>query len=127
MEEKEQPGGSSSWRESQSFRQNDAGTFVAKRQPTQHNAVESGDGASNSDREPNPLEVAMKVWEFFREPKHANAIMAIFTILIFLATGAYAWVAIKQWSAMLDSNRITREAFETDRKRTWCSGIFGGG
>ena len=45
----------------------------------------------------------MRAWEFVKCPEHANAIMAIFTILIFVATVAYALIALAQWSAMKDS------------------------
>jgi hypothetical protein len=99
--------------ESQSFKQNYAGTFVTKRQQTQNNPVEPDEDTADSKSEPTPLEVVMKVWDFITEPKHANAIMAVFTALIFLATGAYAIIALLQWGAMRDSNNINRENMES--------------
>jgi hypothetical protein len=59
----------------------------------------------------------MKIWKFITTPEHANAIMAIFTILIFLATVAYAWISVLQWEtaeagvkAARDANKLTLES-----------------
>lgn len=42
----------------------------------------------------------MKVWEFIKKPEHANATMAVFTMLIFGATVAYTVIATFQWCSM---------------------------
>ena len=38
-------------------------------------------------------------WQFITEPKHSNAVVAIFTVLIFLTGAIYAIFAYLQWSA----------------------------
>ena len=65
----------------------------------------------------------MRAWK--QITKHANAIMAIFTILIFVATSAYAVIATLQWLAMQNSNQISRDAF-TSSTRAWISPMRAG-
>jgi hypothetical protein len=45
-----------------------------------------------------------------RNPQNSNAIMAIFTILLFSATAAYTGIALLQWAAMRKSNEINRQS-----------------
>jgi hypothetical protein len=79
-----------------------------------HDSVEAANQSSDAHGEPNPAEVLMRWWEFITEPKHSNAIMAIFTMLIFLATVAYGVVAYFQLTSMngqLDQMRDARRAW----------------
>jgi hypothetical protein len=50
-------------------------------------------------REPDPMEVVMGWWGFISEAKHANAIMAIATVLIFLSGVCYTVFSALQWGA----------------------------
>ena len=50
------------------------------------------------------------MWEFLNKPEHANALMAIFTVLIFFATVAYSVIALLQWTSMRESNKINRDS-----------------
>jgi hypothetical protein len=118
MKETQHSADPSSKRESQAFKQNYAGTFVARRQQTQDNPVKPDEDTTDSKSEPTPLEVIMKVWSFITEPKHANAIMAVFTALIFLATGAYAIIALLQWKTMGGQLDIAQKSLITTQ-RPW--------
>jgi hypothetical protein len=81
--------------------------------PARTNSVETEGQPPNPANKPNPFEATMKLWAFIKKPEHANATMAIFTILIFLATGGYAVVALLQWNSMRESNQISRESLES--------------
>ncbi len=59
----------------------------------------------------------MRAWEFIKKPEHANAVMAFFTILIFLATSAYAVIATLQWCAMRDQLGEMQKSTEMERRR----------
>jgi hypothetical protein len=50
----------------------------------------------------------MRIWNFVKQPQNTNAVMAIFTVLIFLASAAYTVVALKQWSVMHDTLALER-------------------
>ena len=57
-------------------------------------------------------------WKFFTDAKHSNAIIAIFTIVLTVATIASVIVARYQWRAMKDSNKITRDSLIAS-SRAW--------
>lgn len=59
-----------------------------------------------------------KVWTFIIEPKHSNALVSIFTVLIFFAGVFYTIFAALQWCTMRESNRINREAL-VSVQRAW--------
>jgi len=113
MEETKKTSDPSPGNANQTLKQHSDGTSVAKRIDTRKDSVDAEHDTGKSSKEPTPLRAHARVWEFITKPEHANAIMAIFTVLIFLATLGYAWVALKQWSAMKDSNRISRESLES--------------
>jgi hypothetical protein len=96
--------------ESNTFKQHYAGTFVAKRQVKQHDPVDDTRKSTDATKEPDPLEVVMNWWNFIRDPGHSNAIMAIFTVVIALSSIGYGIVALCQWGAMRESNKINRES-----------------
>ncbi len=52
-------------------------------------------------------------WEFIIEPKHSNAVVAIFSVLLFIATASYTVFAALQWSVMTQSNGVAREGLES--------------
>jgi hypothetical protein len=58
----------------------------------------------NANGTNNPTEVSMgwwkRKWEFIIEPKHSNAVVAIFSGLLFFATLAYIVFAGLQWNTM---------------------------
>jgi hypothetical protein len=95
------------------FQERDEGTFIAERVETGQDSINTDTARENSSNEPSPIEVIMKAWDFFKKPEHINAIMAVFTALIFIATAAYAVIASCQWSAMRESNKINRESLES--------------
>jgi hypothetical protein len=64
-------------------------------------------------REPTPPEVIRMTWDFIRKPENANAIVAVFTALIFLTGLIYTIFAGLQWRAIRESNEINREALES--------------
>ncbi len=68
-----------------------------------NSAESSNEQPNNTNREPAPPEV----WADIK--KNPESVMAIFTMLIFAATAAYAVIATLQWCALLDSNKINRE------------------
>lgn len=96
--------------ESQSFKRNYAGTFVAKRIHQQEHSVDAK--TKGNDCEDYPMPPEMKAF-FACLRKNHSAITAVSSVLIFLATAIYAGFAIKQWTAMEESNAINREALET--------------
>jgi hypothetical protein len=54
-----------------------------------------------------------KAWEFITEPKHSNALLAIFTILIFISGVLYTVFAALQWSASRKSADAATSAAAT--------------
>jgi len=101
----------------QTFEQQYAGTFVAKRIDADGNSTESQDETGGYRQEPNPLEMIMRVWAFITESKHANAIMAIFTALIFIATVGYAIIALLQWSTMGSQLNEMQKSNEMEQRK----------
>lgn len=117
MDEEKNSGEPSSYRESQSFKQNYAGTFVAKRIDEQADPIYSSEQRTYPEGEILPVEIKIVldsclVWL----RKNHNAVTAVSTLLIFAATAIYAVFAILQWRAMGEANKITREAFQTEAK-----------
>jgi hypothetical protein len=100
MEQKRDSTDPSTNHEPDNLHQHNAGTFVGKQINAQKNPANAKDDIHNSNQQSSTPEAVMRVWEFIKKPEHANAIMAIFTILIFVATVAYALIALAQWSAM---------------------------
>jgi hypothetical protein len=89
----------------------------AERQPPGNNPINPESKPRNSTQKPYPVEIAMTKWEFIKKPEHANAIMAIFTILIFFATVSSDVVSWLQWRAARDAvdaahdaNKLTLES-----------------
>lgn len=66
----------------------------------------------DADTKLNPADVSVhsKFWKFIIEPKHSNALIAIFTVLIFVAGALYTVFAALQWCAMRESNELNRGA-----------------
>lgn len=95
------------------FQEHDPTTRVAEGPPAQPNPVDSERKPPESTKKPKPLEAIMKLWEFIKRPDHANAIMAVFTVFIFFGTVAYAVVALFQWCAMRQANKISRDSLES--------------
>lgn len=119
MEEKKHSGEPSSYRESQSFKQNYAGTFVAERIHKQENTVNADHKRGDPEREILPMETKIfidrcLVWL----SKNHNAVTAVSTGCIFAATAIYALFAIFQWGAMRDSNKINHDA-QIAGQRAW--------
>ena len=77
-------------------------------QPSKQYPVDASSETNQSGDEPDPF---IEMWEFIKKPEHASATMAIFTVFIFIATVAYAGIALAQWWAMKESNWINRDVF----------------
>jgi hypothetical protein len=92
------------------FRQHYAGTFVAKRYRAYNAPMTQAHRAADSEREPLPIEM-IRCLAWMR--RNHNAVTAMFTVGIFLATSIYTVFAIKQWLAMNESNAINRENVES--------------
>jgi len=101
-------------------KQHQAGTFLAKQGDDPQNTADADDNRNNLAQQPNPLEAVIRAWDFIKKPEHANAIMATFTIFIFLATGAYAVIATLQWCEMTKATDIANKSLIADT-RAWIS------
>ena len=71
----------------------------------------------NANSKHNRAEVLMagwlkRKWGFVTIPEHSNAIIAIFSALLFVATTLYTVFAALQWSRMGESNKINRESLQ---------------
>jgi hypothetical protein len=97
--------------QNQTFVKQFAAQFETQGVGAEKNPEGTDEPKNDSHREPSPPEALMRAWESITE--HSNAIMAVFTILIFAATTAYTVIAILQWNAMRDSNEINRENVES--------------
>jgi hypothetical protein len=70
----------------------------------------------------------MRWWDFITEPKHANAIMAIFTMLIFVTGALYTVFAGLQWCANQKAADAAASAAKTAKdtlvldQRPWVDG-----
>lgn len=53
----------------------------------------------------------MRWWDFMRDPKHSNAIIAIFTSLIFVTGVLYTTFAGLQWSATTSAMKLDERAW----------------
>ncbi len=93
----------------------EGGTIGPKGFPSEANPVHANSDTTKPTSKPNPSESFMRAWSFITKPEHANAIMAIFTVLIFIATSAYAVIALLQWSVM--SSQLAVESRELDLQR----------
>ena len=111
MEEEKHSGEPSSYRESQSFKQNYAGTFLAKPIHNQENPANPEQERQHPKGEILPMEMKAFIdrsvaWL----SKNHNAVTAVSTGFIFVATATYALFAIFQWIAMRESNETSRES-----------------
>lgn len=86
---------------------------------TEHteSGYQRGDGGaepSAGDEDQQRVGVVQKTfragWNFVIEPKHSNALVAIFTVLIFVTGFFYTIFAALQWLAVIDSNRINHDS-----------------
>jgi hypothetical protein len=112
MKKKRQTGDRLSNSESQSFKRNYAGTSIGKRHEKEEEPTDTNHGRENSERQHIPMEPEA-VLRWIKDPSNHNAIIAFFTALIFIATAAYAVIAILQWHTMRESNEINRDALES--------------
>jgi len=109
MEEGKNSGEPASYRESQSFKQNYAGTSVAKRIHEQANSIDANEKSTDTEREILPVEMKVSIDRCLAWlSKNHNAVTAVSTCLIFVVTALYALFAILQWRAMKESNQINR-------------------
>jgi hypothetical protein len=99
MKQPEDSGNPAPRKEPDTFKQHYAGTNIAKRQVEQRDSVNAQNKAHDANKEPDPVEAIMSWWEFIREPKNANAIMAVCTLLIFITGAFYTVFAGLQWCA----------------------------
>lgn len=58
-----------------------------------------------------------KSWEFLIEAKHSNALVAIFSFLLFLATSLYTVFAALQWSQMKKATQVTQDTLTLTREQ----------
>jgi hypothetical protein len=86
--------------QNQTFVEHFTANFDTQRVDAENNSENTNEPEHNPQREPTPPEALMRAWEHITE--HANAIMAVFTILLFFSTTAYTVIAILQWNAMRD-------------------------
>ena len=99
--------------QNQTFEQNYAGTFVARRQTEHDKSLEQASDSAETEKEPDPMETLKKVWGFIKDPSHSGAVIAILTLVIALSNIGYDVVASRQLGAMKESNDINRENVES--------------
>jgi len=109
MEETKNSGEPPSHRESQSFKQNYAGTFVAETKEKQNEPVGKQQKENDPEWEPLPMEFKI-VLEWLRDPRNHNPVIAGCAIGALFLTAVYALFAALQWYAMLDANKTTEKA-----------------
>jgi hypothetical protein len=83
--------------------------------PRDH-SVQSPDDSRNTKKEPKstrPMGPIERAWKFICEPQHSNAIMALFTGMIFLSGLAYTIFSALQWSANRKAADAAKRAAET--------------
>jgi len=85
--------------------------------------------SDDADSKHNPAEETVgwlrRKWEFVVVPKHANAIVAIFSVLLFVATSLYCVFAALQWNELKIQGRIARYALGEPRVvPNWWMGIY---
>jgi hypothetical protein len=105
----------SDYRESQSFKQSYAGTFV-ERMYQQKNSEHSNQPENYSEGQVYPMEMKLfldKCGTWLG--KHHNAVTAVFTALIFFATCVYAVFALLQWNAMRGQLLAMQDAMKLER------------
>lgn len=105
MEETKNSGEPSSYRESQSFKQNYAGTFVGKSEQKQEVSVNTQNETTDPEGKPLPMEL-----KWLRDPQNHQPIVAGSAIAIVVVTAIYAVFAGIQSCAMLESNRINHDS-----------------
>jgi hypothetical protein len=100
------------------FKQHYAGTFVAGRYRAYNDPINDPttktQETADPERELLPMEL-QRIGEWFKTLNH-NAVTAVFTVGIFVATAVYAVVATLQWSAMRQqSSTMQRQLEMADR------------
>ena len=89
-------------------------TAAAESGKAEQDAARSQKDTNNADKAPKPTGEGMhSIWQFIIEPKHSNALIAIFTVLICVTGIWYTIFAALQWGAMKDSNQISRASLES--------------
>lgn len=71
--------------------------------PNQQQTVTSNNQRTDSSDPQPTLLHPRKLWAFLIEPRHSNAVVAIFTILLFATTFSYTIFAALQWTAMRET------------------------
>jgi len=99
MDETKNPDDPPSYRNSQSFKQNYAGTSITKTHQGEHTAINQTQQAHDAERKPIPVE--MKRCIAWARRNH-NAIIAFSSVGILVVTTLYAVFAYLQWSTMQD-------------------------
>src|SRR5260370_28190071 len=59
-------------------------------------AAQGENDSENANRQPQPMQFVSRLRQFIIEPKHSNAIMAIFTGMIFFSRIAYTFFSSLQ-------------------------------
>jgi hypothetical protein len=115
-----------------------ASLFVAPRQTAtwqKNNPTNANQKSNNTGSKGTPSEVPMgwwkKKWEFIIEPKHSNAVVAIFSALLFFATLAYIVFAALQWCANKKAADAAKDSVDLARRnahfdqRAWLGISYG--
>ena len=83
---------------------------------TKSNPITAKAGTDDTRNEKDPTQKMKVFWQFIIDPKHSSALMAIFTIFIFLTGAVYAAFAALQWAAMRTANKLTTDALKTSQR-----------
>ena len=89
------------------------GTKDAEEQPK--NTQENTRKTKDQDNPPKPPGWWRRKWHFVIEPKNSNALVAIFSALLFVATVVYAVFAGLQWNVILKTMRIDQRPWMTPK------------
>src|SRR6267143_6119466 len=98
-----------------SSHQHHAGPTETECQIDKPQSVQSNQNSQNSKRKPTPMEMIREWFDFIRDPGNASAIVAIFTVLIFLTGLAYTVFAALQWGEMRSTIKATQQQIADTR------------
>ena len=102
MEEKKNSADPPDYRQSQSFKQNYAGTSIPKSVHEKQDSVGKNDDTHTTKEEPYPVELRNLV-EWLRDPTSHNVITAVSAIAIVIVTVIYTVFAGLQWKETRDA------------------------
>jgi hypothetical protein len=103
--------------------QEDCGNKVTGGTITPRDLAQSQEKPICPDKQPSPYEVVRAAWEFVKEPKHSNALIAILTFIIAVTGIAYTIFSALQWVATRESVKTAGDAL-IQSNRPWVGVMY---